>query len=126
MARILVVDDEHDVVTLIKFLLEKDGHEVAAAFNGQEALKVLGVEPEGEGFMPDLIILDVMMPIVDGFTVARKLGQSPKHRAVPIVVLTAKGHVKDLFDMADNVATFLDKPFDPKKLRDLIEGILGK
>src|SRR5688500_17437088 len=125
MAHILVVDDEHDVVTLIKFLLEKDGHQVSAAFNGQEALKILGVEPEGEGIVPAIIILDVMMPIVDGFTVARKVSQSPRHRAVPIVVLTAKGHMKDLFDMADNVATFLDKPFDPKKLRELIEGILG-
>jgi CheY-like chemotaxis protein len=122
MARILVVDDERDVVTLIKFMLEKDGHQVFEAYNGQEALdKLETLEPA-----PDLVILDVMMPVMDGYTLASRLGESPKHRAVPLLVLTAKGEMRDLFELAPNVASYIEKPFDPKTLRELIAGMLKK
>jgi CheY-like chemotaxis protein len=126
MARIMVVDDERDVVTLIKFLLEKEGHEVMTAYNGVDALAALGVDPEhAEALIPDIIVLDVMMPQMDGYTVSAKLAEKPRTRGIPLIVLTAKGETRDLFELSPNVAAYIDKPFDPKKLRDLIAGMLN-
>lgn len=126
MAHILVVDDERDIVTLIKFLLEMDGHAVSEAYNGLEALQKLGVEPGGPtpALKPDLIILDVMMPIMDGHTTAGKLAAHEKARLIPLLVLTAKGRTRDLFELSPNVGAYLEKPFDPKTLREIITGLL--
>lgn len=124
MARILVVDDERDVVTLVGFLLKKDGYEVVAAYNGGEALEKLGLEPASAAPNPDLVILDVMMPVFDGYTVARRAGEAEKTRGVPIVMLTAKGMTRELFGEQANVAAVLEKPFDPQKLRELVKSIL--
>ncbi|MBI4347968.1 MAG: response regulator [Elusimicrobia bacterium] len=122
----MVVDDERDVVTLIRFLLEKDGHEVLEAYNGVDALAKLGVEPKKEGApLPDLIILDVMMPLMDGYATATRLREDPTTRPIPVVVLTAKGQMRELFEMAPNVAAYIEKPFDPKNLRDLVAGMLA-
>ncbi|MEK7744246.1 MAG: response regulator [Elusimicrobiota bacterium] len=122
MASILVVDDERDVVTLIKFLLEKDGHTVSTAYNGAEALEILfAAAPK-----PDLVILDVMMPQVDGYTASRRLADNPATRPVPILILTAKGQMKDLFDSSPNVASYVEKPFDPKTLREMVKTVLAK
>ncbi len=122
----MVVDDEKDVVTLIRFLLEKDGHEVLEAYHGADALAKLGVDPKKDGVaLPDLIILDVMMPIMDGYATATRLREEPLTRSVPLVVLTAKGQMRELFEMAPNVAAYIEKPFDPKNLRDMIAGMLA-
>lgn len=126
MARLLIVDDERDVVTLIKFLLEKDGHEVATAHNGLEVLKLLGVEPrDDKAPLPDLVVMDVMMPQMDGYTTSVKLAENPRTKSLPLIILTAKGESKDLIELSSNVAAHIDKPFDPKKLRDLIAGMLA-
>lgn len=126
MARILVVDDERDVVLLIKFMLEKDGHVVLSAHDGGEALARLGLEPRDETVPPpDLAILDVMMPVLDGWAVCTRMQQDPRTRTVPVVVLTAKGEMKDLFNASTNVAAHLEKPFDPKALRELVAGMTG-
>ena len=127
MARILVVDDERDVVTLIKFLLEKDGHRVSAAYNGREAMEQLGIEPKAaraKGELPELIVLDVMMPEVDGLTLCLRLVKEDGFKRIPVLVLTAKGQLRDQFEAAGNVASYLEKPFDPKTLRDIISHIL--
>ena len=127
MARILLVDDERDVVTLIKFMLEKDGHMVVAAYDGGEALAKTGVEPRDEtAVAPDLVILDVMMPVLDGYAVCTRLYEEPRTRAIPVIVLTAKGETKDLFHSTPNVAAHIDKPFDPKALRELVSGMLAR
>lgn len=126
MAHIMVVDDERDVVTLITFLLEKDGHKVSAAYNGAEALEQLGVDPPKPGVpLPDLIVVDVMMPVMDGYTTTTRLRECPATRPIPLVILTAKGQTRELFQMAPNVAAYIEKPFDPKNLRELIAGMLG-
>lgn len=126
MARILVVDDERDVVLLIKFMLEKDGHTVIPAHDGGEALARLGLEPRDETAVPpDLAILDVMMPVLDGWAVCNRMREDARTKAVPVVVLTAKGEMKDLFNAATNVAAHLEKPFDPKALRELVAGMTG-
>ena len=125
MAKILVVDDEKDVVTLIKFILEKDGHKVLETYNGAQALEIIGVDPhKPDQDIPDLIILDVMMPIMDGYTTVTRLREYPETRAIPILVLTAKGQMREIFELAPNVAAYIEKPFDPKNLRDLISGML--
>ncbi|MBI4056357.1 MAG: response regulator [Elusimicrobia bacterium] len=118
MSKILVVDDEKDVVTLIKFLLQKDGHEVIEASNGEEALQIISQT------VPDLIILDVMMPIMDGYTFNTKLQENFSLRTIPVIILTARGQMKDLFQVAPNVSAYIEKPFDPKHLRDLIQKTL--
>ena len=124
---ILVVDDEPEIVTLLRFVLEKDGYDVKEAGNGQIALEVLGMEPEDKAkAQPDLIILDIMMPVMDGYALNMKLQASDRMRGIPILVLTARGQkMRDLFEMAPNVAAYVQKPFDPKMLRELIAGILA-
>ena len=127
MARILLVDDERDVVTLIKFMLEKDGHTVIAAYDGAEALAKAGIEPRDEtAVTPDLVILDVMMPVMDGYAVCARLQEDARTKAVPVLVLTAKGAVKDDFKPDCRATEHLEKPFDPKTLRALVAGLLEK
>ena len=123
----MVVDDERDVVTLVRFLLERDGHLVTTAYDGGEALAKLGVEPaDPAASLPDLIVLDVMMPIFDGFTVSARLADNERTKAIPLIILTAKGEMRDLFQAAANVACYLAKPFDPKNLRARITEILAR
>jgi len=127
MAHIMIVDDEHDVVTLVKFLLERDGHLVTAAYDGAEALAKLGVEPANPAApVPDLVVLDVMMPVMDGFTVSSRLGSDERTKNIPLIILTAKGEMRDLFQVAPNVTGYLEKPFDPKSLRERIAAVLAK
>lgn len=125
---ILVVDDEPEIVTLLRFVLEKDGYDVAEAGNGQAALDRMGiVNNSPPTYRPDLIILDIMMPIMDGYTLNMKLQGNQATSSIPILVLTAKGQkMRDLFEMAPNVAAYVQKPFDPKMLRELIAGIVAQ
>jgi len=125
---ILIVDDEPEIVTLLRFVLEKDGYTILDASNGVMALERLGVDPPSpQKPVPDLIILDIMMPIMDGYALNNRLQKEPRTRGIPILVLTAKGQkMRELFEMAPNVAAYVQKPFDPKMLRELIAGILSK
>jgi CheY-like chemotaxis protein len=124
---ILVVDDEPEIVTLLRFVLEKEGYAIAEANNGRAALDLLGMDPvDPKKPLPDLLILDVMMPVMDGYTLNMRLQSSDRTRSIPILVLTARGQkMRDLFEMAPNVAAYVQKPFDPKMLRELIAGILA-
>jgi two-component system alkaline phosphatase synthesis response regulator PhoP len=126
MARILVVDDERDVATMLKFMLEKDGHQVSAAYDGLAALAAMGIEPaDASKPIPDLAILDVMMPELDGYAVCARMFEDPRTKTVPVLMLTAKGGMRELNERAPNVAAHVDKPFDPRELRDLVAGMLG-
>jgi CheY-like chemotaxis protein len=126
MAAILVVDDEPEIVTLLRFVLEADRHTVTSAGHGVEALEKLGVEPANHALsLPDLVVLDIMMPIMGGYQLNQRLQVEARTQGIPILVLTAKGQkMRDLFEMAPNVAAYVQKPFDPKMLRELIAGIL--
>ncbi|MHB9154928.1 MAG: response regulator [Endomicrobiales bacterium] len=127
MSKIMVVDDERDVVDLLSFVLTKDGYQVSTAFNGREALERVGLMPSLQApERPDLIILDIMMPEIDGFTVQNKLVENEETRSIPIVILTAKGQMRDLFGMASNVVAYIEKPFDPRVLREKIKEIMEK
>jgi len=109
--RILVVDDEPEFVELVQMRLEANNYEVIAAHDGEEALT------KAEGEAPDLILLDVMMPGIDGFQVLRKLRRNPAMRDIPVVMLTAKGESKSIFKAQDMFVTdYLIKPIDSQEL----------
>lgn len=121
MARLLIVDDEPSLVLLMRAVLEKVGHTVADAANGAEALARLGVSPDdASAELPDLILLDVMMPVLDGFGVAAALKDHPRAGKVPILIVTAKGDMRPLFEAMPQVAGFFQKPFTPAGLREAV------
>jgi CheY-like chemotaxis protein len=126
MAKVMVVDDERDVVELLSFVLKKDGYDVIRAYNGREGLEKIGLLPSAEPpVKPDLMILDIMMPEIDGFTVQNKMAEDETTRSIPIIILTAKGQMRDLFGMARNVTAYIEKPFDPKILREKVKEVLN-
>lgn len=118
----MIVDDEKDVLFLLKILVEKEGYEIIQATNGLEAYNKL-TDPSNP-VKPDVILLDIMMPEMDGYTFQTKLQQIEELRNIPIIILTAKGQTKDLFEMASNVYSFVEKPFDPKNLLNTIKGAI--
>ncbi|MBI4376776.1 MAG: response regulator [Elusimicrobia bacterium] len=125
MANILIVDDEPSVVLLIKFIMETLGHRVREAYNGEEAVKLLGIEPVDPSVtLPDLVILDVMMPIMDGHTVCLKMKNDPRTSNIPVLIVSAKGDMRQLFQAVPTVTGFFSKPFDPRKLKDAVEKAL--
>lgn len=119
--RILIVDDEDDIREVAQVTLEMmGGWEVIVASSGSEAL--LRAEEE----RPDGILLDVMMPDMDGPTTFRRLQESPATRAIPVVILTAKTQAADRSVFAGlGVAGVLAKPFDPMTLADEVAQVLG-
>ncbi len=115
-ARILVIDDEPDVVMIIKTALQAEGYDVASATNGPDGLE------EAFETRPDLIILDVMMPIMDGFEVLKMLRQDPKTENTPVIILTARTQDHDVFmGYHYGADMYLTKPFNPRELMTIVE-----
>ena len=121
MARkVLIADDEPNIVTSLEFLLEKAGYEVKVARSGEEALELV------ESFAPDAVLLDVMMPTMDGPSTFGRLQDEPRTRSVPVILLTAKVQPAERRQYEGlGVAGVLAKPFDPLTLPDQISGLLG-
>ena len=119
MAKILVVDDDKDIVDIIRYAVSKDKHEVLEALNGKEGLARAAAEK------PDLIILDIMMPEMDGLTVSTRLAAEPATKNIPVIILTAKGRMRAAFVATPNVQQFMDKPFEPSVLLEEINTILA-
>ena len=118
--KILAVDDERHIVRLIQVNLERAGYQVSTAFDGNEALKKV------EGDKPDLIVLDVMMPRMDGFEVLKRLQANPETREVPVIMLTAKAQDADVFrGWASGVSAYLTKPFNPLELITFVKRIFS-
>ena len=124
MSRVMVIDDEKDVVYLIKVLLEREHFEVLEAYNGLEAYNQLTSTAPGR-LIPDVIILDIMMPEMDGYTLQAKLQEIDDLRHIPIIILTAKGRMKELFELASNIFAFVEKPFEPKNLVKIVKDALA-
>jgi len=121
MARILVVDDEREVVMMLQFMLEKSGYEVAVAYDGAQALAALGVEPRAATTLPDIVVMDMRMPVMDGATACRRMAADARAKAIPVIVLTGDAaEWKRLSSSFPNVVAHLEKPFEPKRLRELI------
>ncbi len=118
MAKILVVDDDTDVIDIIKYAIVRDGHELLEARNGIEGLAMATQKK------PDLIVLDIMMPEMDGLTLNSHLTTNAETKNIPVIVLTAKGRMKDAFDGEPNVRCYMEKPFEPVVLQEQIRAIL--
>jgi len=116
---VLVVDDEPNIVLSLKFLISQQGYEVRTATNGEEALKAL------EEKVPDLILLDIMMPKPDGYEVCQKIRSTPEWKEIPVIMLTAKGRdVEKQKGMAMGADDYITKPFSTQELVVKVRSIL--
>ena len=123
MAResVLVVDDERDILELVKYNLDKEGYHVTVVATGEDALAATRTK------MPDIVILDLMLPGVDGLEVCRRLKGDPKTRNIPIVMLTAKGDEADVVTGLElGASDYVTKPFSPRVLTARIRAVLRR
>jgi DNA-binding response OmpR family regulator len=119
MKKILVADDEPDIVDTLTIRLEAAGFEVITAFDGLEALN------KAREQQPDLIILDVMLPKLDGFQVSRLIKFDEKYSGTPILMLTAKTQEKDkVTGLKMGADGYITKPYDPQELLRTIRSLL--
>ena len=118
---ILVVDDEEDLLELVRYTLSKDGHVITCAGTGEDALKAARKQP------PDLIVLDLMLPGIDGMEVCRRLKGDSKTRDIPIIMLTAKTEESDVISGLDRGADdYITKPFSPRVLAARVKSLLRR
>ncbi|MCC6484056.1 MAG: response regulator [Armatimonadetes bacterium] len=116
--KILAVDDEKHIVRLVQVNLERQGYDVVTANDGREALEKVASEN------PDLVVLDVMMPYMDGFEVLQNLRRNPNTRDIPVIMLTAKAQDADVFrGWQSGVDCYLTKPFNPIELISFVKRI---
>lgn len=121
LKRLLVVDDEPNLLRAVSVALRGEGFEIMTARSGREALVAVAQS------LPDLIVSDVRMPGMDGFQLARKLRGSSHSALVPIVFLTAKGETEDRIEgFESGVDVYLTKPFEPDELVAVIKNILAR
>ena len=118
---ILIVDDEEDIIELIRYNLKTEGYSILTAQSGEQAIKIANQS------RPNLIILDLMLPGMDGFEVTRYLRGNEETRDMPIVILTAKGEESDIITGLELGANdYISKPFSPKVLTARIRSILRR
>ena len=118
--KILVVDDEVNITQILEFSIGAEGYEVIAAQNGEEAIDKARRE------QPDLIILDIMMPIIDGYEACRILKANPLTKHIPVILLTAKGRdIDKRLGYEVGATDYIIKPFSPNKLIDRIHKLLS-
>jgi len=106
---VLVVDDEEQLALAIKIRLQSQGYEVVTANDGQQALELASQQ------RPDLIIMDVLMPVMDGYSCLRELNTRFGRGKIPIIILTARERMKDLFEL-EGIEDYVIKPFDHEDL----------
>jgi DNA-binding response OmpR family regulator len=120
-SRILVVDDEKDLVNLVRYNLEKEGFEVDCAYNGSSVLR------DSQMALPDLIILDLMLPDRSGYDICRDLKANPATREIPIIMLTARSSEENrITGFECGVEDYVIKPFSPKELMFRVKAILAR
>jgi DNA-binding response OmpR family regulator len=118
--RILIVDDEPNIAASLEFLLQRGGYEVRVAHNGEDALA------QAESFQPQLVLLDVMMPKLNGYEVCQRLRQGANGGAVKIVMLTARGREVDLEKgKALGADLYVTKPFSTRELVAQVRELLA-
>ena len=119
--RILVVDDEEDILELVRFNLAKEGYQVICATTGEKAVEITRSE------LPDLVVLDLMLPGMDGLEVAKFLKNDPDTQNIPIVMLTAKGEESDVVTGLELGADdYVTKPFSPRILVARVKAVLRR
>lgn len=120
MKKILVVDDEPDVLEVVSFRLKRSGYEVMTAVNGKVALDIIRADK------PGLVLLDLRMPVMDGYEVSRAIKNDEKLKDIPVILLTASSG-SSVDDMIHNSKAdgFLVKPFSPEDLLKKVSAFLG-
>jgi two-component system, OmpR family, alkaline phosphatase synthesis response regulator PhoP len=119
--RILIVEDEEEIRELVRYNLERQGYQVAAAASGEEAMRTVRQES------PDLIVLDLMLPAMDGWEVCKQLKRDPATQAIPVVMLTAKSEESDMVTGLELGADdYIAKPFSPRILTARIRAVLRR
>ena len=112
--KILVVDDEQQLALALKIRLQSRGYQVTAVNDGRQALDAIDADP------PDLIILDVLMPVMDGYSCLREINSRYGRAKIPVIILTARDRMKDLFEL-EGIEDYIIKPFDHEDLLLRIE-----
>ncbi len=119
--RILVVDDEIYIVHILEFSLTMEGYDVITAADGEEALRRV------EEDEPDLVVLDIMMPRMDGYEVCRRLREDPATRNLPVILLSAKGRPMDRdLGLDAGADDYIVKPFSPRRLLEKIRELMDR
>jgi len=117
--KILIADDEANIVTSLEYLMEKSGYEVRTARNGIEAISLV------ESFLPDVVLLDVMMPYMSGYEVCQAIRQRDDWQNIKIVMLSAKGREAEVNKgLSIGADTYITKPFSNHELIEKINGLL--
>jgi DNA-binding response OmpR family regulator len=118
---ILIADDDPDILALVSFRLQRAGYEILQARNGEEAVQM------ALDRRPDLAILDVMMPRMDGYEATRRLRQHEETRRMPVILLTARVQEEDIARGFDAGADdYVKKPFSPQELGSRVQAVLGR
>ena len=120
MAKILIVDDDPEISSLVQYSLESAGHEIEICENGREVMDKL------DAFRPDLMILDVMLPGIDGFSLASEITEDEKFSSMPIIVLSALEPSRTMFQRFSQVSAFLTKPFNTDDFLESVKTALTK
>lgn len=118
MSKILVADDENDIVELITMALENHGHIVHPFYAGDEIIAELKKSDY------DLVIMDILMPGIDGFNIQLKLNEDKKLKNTPVIIISALQPASSLFEKFEQVKGFIVKPFDPEELVKKVEEVL--
>lgn len=118
---IVIIEDEGDILELIEYNLAREGYKVSAERDGEEGLQRVRQDA------PDLVLLDLMLPKLDGIEVCRRLKQDPLTRAIPIVMVTAKGEESDIvLGLGVGADDYIPKPFSPKELVARVKAVLRR
>jgi DNA-binding response OmpR family regulator len=119
--KVLIADDEPNIVTSLQFLMERNGYSVRIARDGDEALRQVAE------FLPDLVLLDVMMPAKNGYEVCQKIRENDAWSAIKVVMLTAKGRDTEVSKgLALGAEAYVSKPFSTKELVARVRELLGE
>lgn len=117
--KILIVDDEPNIIVPLEFLMEQNNYKVKVAENGEQALELIGT------YEPDLILLDIMLPGIDGYEVCQKIRMDPKHKTVKIIFLSAMARTIDIAKgMGLSADDYITKPFSNSYVVDRINELL--
>ncbi len=119
--KILVVDDEPDILKVVTFRLRKAGYEIITAEDGQKALNLIKTQ------RPDLVLLDLRLPVIDGSEVCKQVKADDEVKNIPIILLTATSHINKIADKAKELKAddYLIKPFDPEELLKRVKKFIG-
>jgi len=117
--KILIVDDEPSIIVPLQFLMEQNGYEVMVAFSGEEAMETIARTP------PDLVLLDIMLPVIDGFEVCQRVRENMDWQHIPIILITALGsEINVAKGLALGANAYITKPFSNadvvRKVKDLL------